>query len=184
MKSTSEAQVSLKRFCRPNCVQLIRPISMSTIWFICKHQTYEHHTYPTRLMSPYISYCYLISIEKWIRMSDIGRIIILDRCLFKKMGQARPLLSFIFDLFQANIITIFTSISEKCPSRIQCWDSNPWPSEHESPPITTRPGLPRDKLRDKFWGRHSFLANDIYGYLITSQTQIKLISKRPSQCPI
>ena len=24
---------------------------------------------------------------------------------------------------------------------IQCWDSNPQPSEHESPPITTRPGL-------------------------------------------
>ena len=30
---------------------------------------------------------------------------------------------------------------EKCPSIIQCWDSNPQPSEHESPPITTRPGL-------------------------------------------
>ena len=25
---------------------------------------------------------------------------------------------------------------------IQCWDSNPRPLEHESPPITTRPGLP------------------------------------------
>ena len=25
---------------------------------------------------------------------------------------------------------------EKCPSIIQCWDSNPQPSEHESPPIT------------------------------------------------
>ena len=29
-----------------------------------------------------------------------------------------------------------------CPSRIWCRDSNPWPLEHESPPITTRPGLP------------------------------------------
>ena len=29
---------------------------------------------------------------------------------------------------------------KKCPSRILCWDSNPRPSEHDSPPITTRPG--------------------------------------------
>ena len=27
-------------------------------------------------------------------------------------------------------------------SSIRCWDLNPQPSEHESPPITTRPGLP------------------------------------------
>ena len=30
---------------------------------------------------------------------------------------------------------------KKCPSSIQCWDSNPGTSRHESPPITTRPGL-------------------------------------------
>ena len=29
----------------------------------------------------------------------------------------------------------------KCPSCIQCGDSNSWPLEHESPSITTRPGL-------------------------------------------
>ena len=28
-----------------------------------------------------------------------------------------------------------------CPSSIQHQDSNPQPLEHESPPITTRPGL-------------------------------------------
>ena len=28
------------------------------------------------------------------------------------------------------------------PSSMQHWDSNPRPSEHESPPLTTRPGLP------------------------------------------
>ena len=27
---------------------------------------------------------------------------------------------------------------KKCPFSIQCWYSNPQPSEHESPPITTR----------------------------------------------
>ena len=29
-----------------------------------------------------------------------------------------------------------------CSSSIQCWDLNPQPLEHESFPITTRPGLP------------------------------------------
>ena len=28
-----------------------------------------------------------------------------------------------------------------CPSSIRHWDSNPQPSERESPPITTRTGL-------------------------------------------
>ena len=31
---------------------------------------------------------------------------------------------------------------KKCPSSTGCWDSNPQPSEHESPHITPRPGLP------------------------------------------
>ena len=48
-----------------------------------------------------------------------------------------------FRSFQTNIITIFTTnICEKCPSSIWCRDSNPRPSERESLPITTRPGLP------------------------------------------
>ena len=47
-----------------------------------------------------------------------------------------------FQSFQTNIITIFTTnIFEKCPSSIRCQDSNPQPSEHESLPITNRPGL-------------------------------------------
>ena len=31
---------------------------------------------------------------------------------------------------------------KKCPSSIRHWDSNSRPLEHESPPITTKPGLP------------------------------------------
>ena len=47
-----------------------------------------------------------------------------------------------FQSFQTNINTIFTTNQcEKCPSSIQYWDSNPRPLEHESSPITTRPGL-------------------------------------------
>ena len=32
-------------------------------------------------------------------------------------------------------------IGKKCSSSIQCWDSNPQPLEHKSPPLTTRPRL-------------------------------------------
>ena len=47
-----------------------------------------------------------------------------------------------FRSFQTNIITIFTKkICEKYPSSIWCQDSNPRPSEHESPPKTTRLGF-------------------------------------------
>ena len=58
-----------------------------------------------------------------------------------KMGQPRPLIIY-FRSFETNIITILQQIYvKKCPSNIWCWDSNPRPLEHESPPITTRPGL-------------------------------------------
>ena len=61
---------------------------------------------------------------------------------FKKMGNPRPLFVY-FQSFQTNINTILQQINvKKCPSSIQHWDSNPRPSERESPPITTRPGLP------------------------------------------
>ena len=33
---------------------------------------------------------------------------------------------------------LYIKLMWKCPSNMQCWDLNPWPSEHESPLITTR----------------------------------------------
>ena len=48
----------------------------------------------------------------------------------------------LFSSFQTNITIFTTNEFEKCPSSIQRWDSNPQPLEHESPPITTRLGLP------------------------------------------
>ena len=61
--------------------------------------------------------------------------------LFWKIYHTRTLF-YLFSSFQTNI-TNFTQINVKiCPSSIQCSDSNPQPSEHKSPPITTRPGLP------------------------------------------
>ena len=49
-----------------------------------------------------------------------------------------------FRLFQTNNTIFTTNECEKmsCPSSIRRQDSNPRPLERESPPITTRPGLP------------------------------------------
>ena len=58
------------------------------------------------------------------------------------MGQPWPLLSFMFSLFQQTSLHILQQINvKKCPSNLRCRDLNPWPLEHEPPPITTRPGL-------------------------------------------
>ena len=67
----------------------------------------------------------------------------LKKIFFKKNGQPRPLLSFIFGLFKQTSLQFLQQIQEKkCPSSIWCRDLNPQPLEHESPPITTRPGFP------------------------------------------
>ena len=58
------------------------------------------------------------------------------------MGQPRPLFSFIFGLFKQTIQFLQQINVNKCPSSIRRWESNPRPLERESPPITTRPGLP------------------------------------------
>ena len=58
------------------------------------------------------------------------------------MGQPRPLFR-LFSVFSNKHHYNFTAIiCEKCPSRIQCLDSNPRPSECESIPMTTIPGFP------------------------------------------
>ena len=60
---------------------------------------------------------------------------------FFKYGPTRPLFR-LFSFFQTNITFFITNKCEKCPSRKQHYDSNLRPLEHESPPITTKPGLP------------------------------------------
>ena len=49
--------------------------------------------------------------------------------------------SFIF-VFKKHITILTTNKCKKCPSSIWCRDSNSRPLEHESAPITTRPGFP------------------------------------------
>ena len=98
------------------------------------------------------------------------------------MGHPRPLLSFIFGIFKQTLQS-YNNICEKCPSSIRYRDSNPRPLEVESPPITTRPGLPPIesivlfmtlvaqhclsffKLRQNFvWHCHSSICNALPRY--------------------
>ena len=58
------------------------------------------------------------------------------------MGQPWPLFH-LFSSFQTNIKQFSQqTYVKKFPSSKWGRDSNPQPSEHECPPITTRPGLP------------------------------------------
>ena len=63
----------------------------------------------------------------------------LTTLFFKKMGQLRPLFH-LFSSLQTHITIFTTKNVKKCSSSILCWDSNSRPLDHESPPITTRPG--------------------------------------------
>ena len=56
---------------------------------------------------------------------------------------AIPSLFFIyFCLFKQTLQFLQQINVKKCPPSIWCWDLKPRSSEHESLPITTRPGLP------------------------------------------
>ena len=58
----------------------------------------------------------------------------------------------LFSSFRTNITIVMTNKCEKWLSSKWHWDSNPQPSEHDSHPITTRPGLPpvKNKLTRAF----------------------------------
>ena len=77
------------------------------------------------------------------------------------MGHPRPF------LLISSFHTIFTKNKcEKYPSSIRCWDLNPWPSKHESPHITTSPGLPPRPqvfliLFAQFYIWHWFVKRDV-----------------------
>ena len=62
------------------------------------------------------------------------------RFFLKIMGQSRHLFH-LFSYFQVNITILHQINVKKCPSSIQCRYLNSQHLEHESSPITTRPGL-------------------------------------------
>ena len=61
---------------------------------------------------------------------------------FRLFKTGHPRLFFVyFCLFKQVLQSLQQIKVKKCPSSMRCWNSNPQPTEHESPPITTRPGL-------------------------------------------
>ena len=81
-----------------------------------------------------------------------------QRRYFFLNGHSQPLYVY-FPLFNTNITTFTTNKCEKCTSSIRSWDSNPRPSEHKSPPITTRPGLPPNTCHKGQLGTRLFGSN-------------------------
>ena len=84
----------------------------------------------------------------------------------------RPLF-LLFSSFQT-LITIFTTNKcEKCLSSIRCRDSNSQPLEHESPPITTWPGLPpfQKNVFYTFNENSQYLLKSYCGILSNTTTQ-------------
>ena len=89
--------------------------------------------------------CWILKhkIHIWQYFAAIGNRNILHVMFFFLNGPSPASFSFIFGIFQTNLNKILQQINvKKCPSSLRHWDSNTWPSECESPPITTRPGLP------------------------------------------
>ena len=67
--------------------------------------------------------------------------------LWRFLKRVIPRLFFIyFCLFKQTIHNFCNKDMWKCQSSIWFRDLNPWPFEHESPPITTRPGLNRSTI--------------------------------------
>ena len=59
---------------------------------------------------------------------------------------------FIFGLFKQTSLQFLQQIHvKKCPSSIRCLDSNPQPSDRETPPITTRRGSRRNFMPTLQW---------------------------------
>ena len=89
--------------------------------------------------------CCLLEICRilWFWSGLLRQIIlsIIDSVKFKNRPTPASFL-FIFGLFNQTLQFLQQIYVKKCPSSIRYRDLNPWPSERESPPITTRPGLP------------------------------------------
>ena len=89
----------------------------------------------------------------------------------KKMGQPLPIFIYFWS-FQTTNTSFTTNQCEKMssPSSIPCQDSNPRPLEHESSPITTRPGLPPERGLVWLWLRISDLGYFLLQHVGTGHT--------------
>ena len=83
--------------------------------------------------------------ESWVRCLEFksnNRQILDGKLPLFVLKWAIPSLFLFIFVFSNKHYTFYYKIMWKCPSSIRCRDSNLQPSAQESPPITTRPGLP------------------------------------------
>ena len=85
--------------------------------------------------------CGINKVPKVFGATFDGNIPLLSTSFYFLKNGPTPASFCLFSSFKTNITIFTTNKYEKCPTRIRCWDSNPQPSQHESPPITTRGGL-------------------------------------------
>ena len=89
------------------------------------------------------NFCEVVKINHFSSEISFGQLLWTFGDFFLVTLQPRHILSFIFGLFKQTSSQFLQQIyMKKCQSSIRCWDSNPQPSMHESPTMTTRPGLP------------------------------------------
>ena len=69
-------------------------------------------------------------------------VVLMNANLFLKNGLSQASFSFIFRLFKQTVQFLEQIYLKIYPSSMQWLDSNPQPSEHESPLITNRPVIP------------------------------------------
>ena len=122
------------------------------------HDLYEHHMGTFHMNEPCKLFNGNLSLEllqkgqdrKITLASNQEKLVLRMNDLFpflKKRNVPTPA-SFEFIFVFSNTLQIIQQITyvKKCPSSIWCQDSNSRPLEHDSPPITTRPGLPPLRL--------------------------------------
>ena len=98
-------------------------------------------TSTSEALGQHISSLIILEWYEYILMTSRSQEIELNRYHRKFWSRWVSLLfSFIF-VFSNTKYNFTTNKCEKFPSSIRCRDSNSRPLEHESPPITTRPGL-------------------------------------------
>ena len=106
--------------------------------------TVPHYLQDNRTTYFLLLHCFIV-IKLFLQTDSFDRLTIgiLNLLVFFLKKWANPgIFCIYFCLFKTHIIIFTTNKCEECPSSIWCRDSNSRPLYHESPSITTRPGLP------------------------------------------
>ena len=139
----------IKIICSKNCHDIFWRLSY------CFWATFYSNLLVTLASTKNVFYCkiilkysFCVNVEEEISMYSWSLVwldLISKQDNMFLMGHPRPLFH-LFSSFKQTLQFLQQINVEKCSSSIGCWDSNPQSLEDESPPITTRLGLPPNKI--------------------------------------